>query len=138
MLRRLRGGDTGSGTLGSAAALLLALALRPAGWVVQLVVALAVLVASVWSTDRFTHDQGDPGWVVIDEAAGTLVATIGLAPLPALAAWAVFRAADIAKRWFPGVMAAERLPGGWGVTADDVVAGMWGLAAGWGMQALTG
>jgi phosphatidylglycerophosphatase A len=42
----------------------------------------------------------------------------------------VARLGDIFKV-LPGVAAAERLPGSFGVTADDVVAGLYGLAAGW-------
>jgi phosphatidylglycerophosphatase A len=96
-----------------------------------------VAMASVWSSRPFAHDpaegsgkEGDPGWVVVDEAAGTFVATIGLGVPAALVAWAVFRAADIFKSAFPGVAAAERLGGGVGITADDLVAGGYGLVAG--------
>jgi phosphatidylglycerophosphatase A len=42
----------------------------------------------------------------------------------------VARAADIFKV-LPGVRRAERLPGAVGVTADDAVAGLYGLAVGW-------
>ena len=40
------------------------------------------------------------------------------------------RLADIFKV-LPGVAQAERLPGAVGITMDDVVAGLYGLAAGW-------
>ena len=103
--------------------------LAPSGWIVQLVAALVVTVASVWSSHQFA-DEGDPGWIVVDEAAGTLIATIGVGIGPALVGLVVFRVADITKR-FPGVSRAEALPGGVGITADDVVAGLWGLAAAW-------
>ncbi|UCG41102.1 MAG: phosphatidylglycerophosphatase A, partial [Acidimicrobiia bacterium] len=75
-------------------------------------------------------DGEDPAWIVVDEAAGTLVASVGLGGAALFLAWVVFRIADASKR-FPGVAAAERLPGAVGVTADDVVAGLWALAAGW-------
>ena len=78
----------------------------------------------------------DPGWVVIDEAAGTFLATIGLGIPAAIVGWIVFRVADIAKKAFPGVAAAERLPGG--IMADDLVAGLYGLAAGWVVQSVVG
>jgi phosphatidylglycerophosphatase A len=91
---------------------------------------------SVWAAGPFSRDGDDPGWVVIDEIAGALVSVVGLAGWHALVAWGVFRAADIFKGAFPGVAAAERLPGGWGVTADDLVAGVYGLAAGWVASAL--
>lgn len=78
----------------------------------------------------------DPGCVVIDEIAGQLLAS---APVPLFAfasargawlAWALsfvaFRVFDI---WKPGpVRRLQQLPGGWGVVADDVAAGL--LAAG--------
>lgn len=134
ILRTLRGSDLGSGTVGAGLALPLALILGR--WEYQLPAALLVIALSVWSSSYFAS-QGDPGWVVVDEAAGALVATIGLTGWPALAAWTVFRLADIFKR-VPGVGAAERLPGGWGITADDVVAGLYGLAAGWLIQVWIG
>jgi phosphatidylglycerophosphatase A len=91
--------------------------------------------ASLWSTRRFAVDGADPGWVVVDEAAGTFLAMIGLAGWAAVTAFVVFRIADISKK-FPGVAAAERLEGSLGITADDLVAGLWALAAGWLIQAL--
>ena len=91
---------------------------------------------SVWASERFA-DEGDPAWVVVDEAAGTFLATIGVSIWPALVGFAVFRVADITKR-FPLVRQAERLPGGLGITADDVVAGLWGLGAAWIVQAVIG
>ena len=135
MLRRLRGSDIGSGTVGSGAALVLALALRPLGWWVQGAAFVLVTALSVWSTDGMTDPdstkEADPGWVVVDEAAGTFLATIGLGVTGAIVAFVVFRTADIFKNGFPGVAQAERLRGGWGITADDLVAGAYGLAAGW-------
>lgn len=145
ILGRVRGSDLGSGTVGAAFALVLALGLGEIGVVAQIVGAAVVTVASVISSAPFTGDldrpstkEGDPGWVVVDEAAGTLVATIGLGLGPALVAWVVFRIADIYKEWFPGVAAAERLHGAVGITADDVVAGLYGLAAGWLTQGILG
>lgn len=135
----------GSGTVGAAFALVLALALAEIGVWAQVVGAVVVTVASLVSSAPFTGEldrpstkEGDPGWVVVDEAAGTLIATLGLGVGPALVAWIVFRVADIYKGWFPGVAAAERLHGAVGITADDVVAGLYGLAAGWIVQAVIG
>jgi phosphatidylglycerophosphatase A len=47
-----------------------------------------------------------------------------------VAALVVARLADIFKV-LPGVRRAERLPGALGVTADDLVAGLYGLGVGW-------
>lgn len=113
-----------------------ALLLGRAGWAAQLLAALVVTALSIWASERFS-DEGDPAWVVIDEAAGTLVATIGVTVGPALIGFVVFRIADITKG-LPLVSKAERLPGGLGITADDVAAGLWGLAAAWTVQGALG
>jgi len=136
ILRRLRGADSGSGTVGSAVALAVALGLGSIGWWAQLAALGLTIVTSIIAVRPFASSEGDPSWVVVDEAAGTFLATLGLGTVPALIAWLVFRLADIFKRAFPGVAAAERLPGSVGVTADDLVAGLYGLAAGWLVQTL--
>ena len=136
ILRNIRGSDAGSGTVGSVVALVVSLWLGlEYGWIAQAVATAILLVASVWASGRF-EEEGDAGWIVVDEAAGTFLATIGLTLWPALAAFAVFRVADILK--VPGVKQAESLPGAYGVTADDLVAGLYGLAAGHAVQALIG
>ena len=137
LLRRVRADDGGSGTLAAAFTMLLVWALAAPGWWAQAAAAFAVTGMSLWSARPFAADGNDPGWVVVDEAAGTLVATIGLGLPGALIGFIVFRVADITKR-FPGVATAERYPGAVGVTADDIVAGLWGLAAGWAAQLLIG
>ena len=152
LLGKLRGSDMGSGTVAAAVTFALGWALTPWGWVAQLAAAIVVTGLSVWTAQPFAHGgvdpgsapgvapskEGDPGWVVVDEAAGTLIAMIGLGLPAAIAGWFVFRAADIFKDRFPGVAAAERLAGGVGITTDDAVAGCYGLAAGWMLQALIG
>ncbi len=129
ILGRLTKRNAGSGTLASGAALLLALAVRPAGVGWQLAVLVATVLIGLWAVGGFVEVEGDAGWMVIDEAAGTFLATLGTSGWAAAAGWAVFRIADINKRWFPGVAAAERLPSAWGVMADDLVAGVYGLGA---------
>lgn len=136
IVRRFGGSDHGSGTLASFFAYPLALLAGRAGVWVHIAAAGALIVASLISARPFATSEGDPNWVVIDEAAGTFVATIGLAFPANVVGWLVFRIADIQKHWFPGVAASERLPGSVGVTADDVIAGLYGLAAGWLVQAV--
>lgn len=126
ILRRLRGSDSGSGTLGAALAIPLALAVR-SGWL-EVALVVAVVAIGLWAAHPFA--TGDPGWIVIDETAGAWLAVIGLGGWPFMVGWVVARAADITK-WPPGMKAAERLPGTWGVMADDLLAGLYGLAAGW-------
>jgi phosphatidylglycerophosphatase A len=125
--RRLWGSDNGAGTFGALVAVAIGLVALPAPWWVDLSLAVAAVAVSVWATAPIVDD---PGWVAIDEVAGTLVAMIGLGGIPWVIAVVVGRAADIFKV-APGVAAAERLPPPWGITADDVLAGLYGLAAGW-------
>ncbi|MBC8183322.1 phosphatidylglycerophosphatase A [candidate division KSB1 bacterium] len=73
------------------------------------------------SGDNTLHD---PSIIIIDEIAGMLVALIALPKtLPfVIAAFLLFRFFDIVKP-FP-VNKAEKLPAGWGIMLDDVVAGI--------------
>ena len=128
--RRLWNGDNGAGTFGAGVGALIGLALWSAPWWVDLAVALAAIGISLWAAAPFAEGHSDPNWVVIDEVAGTLVALIGLTGAPWLVALVVARLGDIFKV-LPGVPQAERLPGAVGITADDVVAGLYGLAVGW-------
>lgn len=111
------------GTWGSAAVLPAAL-LGP-GWAFVLAVAVTV-VGWLALRDLFAGapDQ-DPGWVVVDEAAGMLLT---LAALPAAAGWVgvglaflLFRAFDILKPW--PVSWADNLGGPVGIMLDDILAG---------------
>jgi phosphatidylglycerophosphatase A len=138
ILGKVRGSDAGSGTVGSLFAAVIALFIGSRyGWVAQILATAIIILLSVWSAGRFVEDEGDAGWIVIDEAAGMFLALIGLSLWPgSMVAFVVFRAADIFKDSFPGVAAAERLRGAIGVTADDLVAGLYGLAAGHIVQTL--
>lgn len=138
VLGRMRGSHEGSGTIGSLVALPMAVVIgRYGGVVAQAATTLVLILLAIWSVSSLVEAEGDAGWIVIDEAAGTFLSMIGLSAWPAIAvAFLVFRAADILKRFFPGVSHAERLPGALGVTADDLVAGAYGLVAGLVIQAL--
>lgn len=106
------------GTWGSAA--VLPLALLP-GWV-ALVAALVFTIAGYWSVARLPESSADPGWVVVDEAAGQSLALAAASGWIGVAlAFALFRAFDILK---PGPVGwADRKKGPFGVMADDVIAG---------------
>lgn len=132
VLGRLRGSHLGSGTVGALFAFPFALLVGELlGWQGQVAAAVVVVGLSIWSARPFVGPEGDAGWICIDEAAGAFIAVIGLSLWPgAVVAWLVFRAADIFKTLAPGVSRAEDMPGAVGVTADDVVAGLYGLAAG--------
>lgn len=128
--RKLFNTDKGAGTFGAAVAAIIGVALLAAPWWIDLVVALLAIGLSLWAAAPFSKDHADPNWIVIDEVAGTLVALVGLQGWGWIAALVVARLGDIFKV-LPGVRQAERLPGAIGVTADDVVAGLYGLAVGW-------
>lgn len=130
--RMLRASDAGAGTVGAFGAAGLSAVLWAAPVWFEILIAAAFVAISVWATAPF---KDDPGWVTIDEQAGVLIAFVGLSGIPWVVAFVVFRLADIFKQT-PGVGAAERLPGGWGITGDDVVAGFYGLAAGWAVALL--
>lgn len=133
--RRLWGTDTGAGTFGAALAVVTGLLLlaADAAWWVELALAVAATAASLWSSRPFA-DDGDPGWICMDETAGTFVAMIGLGGIPWVVAVVVARIADIVKV-LPGVTHADRLHGPMGVTLDDVIAGLYGLGVGWALVA---
>lgn len=132
--RRIWGHDGGAGTVGALGALVIGALLLEGSPTLQLGVLALVVVASLWSVRPFAVGHADPRWVCIDEAAGTLLALLGLHGwLPVLVSFAVFRLADIPKR-FPLVNRAQTLPGSVGILADDLVAGAYGLAAGWLVQ----
>jgi phosphatidylglycerophosphatase A len=94
---------------------------------VQAVAIVVALVAGSWSAGAAERHFGrrDPGQVVIDEVMGMLVTMFGVGTgwPGALAGFLFFRAADIVKP-FPANR-LERLPGGLGVMADDLMAAVY-------------
>jgi phosphatidylglycerophosphatase A len=91
---------------------------------------LGLLVAAVgwWAVRQALRERpgvADPSWIVVDEAAGQLIALAGLPPQANAAglvmAFALFRALDILK---PGPVGwADRQGGARGVMLDDIIAG---------------
>lgn len=132
--QKLWGSDNGAGTFGAALAAIVAWFVWPLGVAAQLAVLTTAIVFSLWAPRPFAADHADPGWVVIDEVAGTLIALVGLSAggFPWFVALAVARLADIFKI-LPGIRRAEALPGAIGITMDDLVAGLYGLATGWAL-----
>ena len=91
-----------------------------------LLIGIGFLVG-VWATGTLTSptDQ-DPRKAVWDEFVGIWVTCLILPKtLPwMLAAFFCFRVFDIFKPW--PIRRLERLPGGWGIMSDDVLAGVYG------------
>lgn len=122
----------GPGTYGSVAAVLLWLAaahiLHPSTAHLALGTALAALVVSlvgIRASTLVAREAGreDPGFVVIDEVAGQLIALIALPATLGFAALGLllFRLFDIFKPW--PIRRLEALPEGTGIMLDDLAAG---------------
>jgi phosphatidylglycerophosphatase A len=87
--------------------------------------ALATAVVSIPTATRVERKYGtDPSCVVIDEVVGIQI-TRGRQPSLAgvAAAFVLFRIFDIWKP-FP-IYRLQSLPGGWGIVADDALAGVY-------------
>ncbi len=131
------------GTFGSAAGLVVFFAVRGTGSAgLELATIAIVCAVGVWSATVAERHLGDvdPAPVVIDEVAGMLV-TLAFLPVNvtgAMVGFLIFRLFDVVKPWPSSRF--ERLPGGVGIMADDVMAGVYGqlvmrgliaLAPGW-------
>jgi phosphatidylglycerophosphatase A len=101
------------------------------GWLipVSVVVAASIALIGIPPSTVVARESGreDPGFVVIDEVAGQMIAMIAV-PLNwkyLLASFILFRSFDIVKP-FP-LRRLERLPEGTGIMMDDVGAGLYAL-----------
>jgi phosphatidylglycerophosphatase A len=115
------------GTVGSAVGLLFWMALPSVPWLQVLAIVMTSTVGAWSGSVAEEHfKRRDPRQVVVDEVAGMMV-TLAFNPVPGFAwaavAFVLFRAADIVKP-FP-VDRLERLPGGIGIMADDLAAGLY-------------
>lgn len=95
-------------------------------WLPYLALILVVCILGVFAATSLSSElkQKDPGKVVVDEAFGQLVVLFSVSPTwpQILLAFLLFRFFDIVKP-FP-IGRVERLPAGWGIMADDLVAGL--------------
>lgn len=100
---------------------------------VQLITKILVVVFTVlgiWSAGVSEKYWGkDPKRVVVDEMVGVW---ISLLAVPASMHWGYVVAAFILFRFFDivkplGVRKMENLPGGYGIMADDILAGFYGM-----------
>jgi len=115
------------GTVGTLPGLVLVWFLWHAGPALYLVIMTLVVIIAIWVSGRTANLLGihDDPRIVIDEIAGILV-TLALVPpsVPALlTGFVLFRLLDISKP--PPISTIDqRLRGGFGIVADDVVAGL--------------
>jgi phosphatidylglycerophosphatase A len=118
------------GTFGSAAGLLVFLAVQNTGSVtVELGTIVVLFAIGIWSGTVAEHHFGgvDPGPIVLDEVVGMLITLALLPPVTltgAIVGFLVFRVLDVVKPWPSGGF--EKLPGGLGVMADDGMAAVYG------------
>jgi phosphatidylglycerophosphatase A len=125
----------GPGTAGSLAALAIAIGLNRldgSGNGTFLLLAGALLVPGVWAASVVAQRVGqkDPHIIVVDEVLGQWLTLAGASTLnwkSWLAAFALFRLFDIWKP--PPARQLEALPGGIGIVADDLMAGLYGALA---------
>ena len=103
--------------------------ITPAGYrLLTVVVNLVLFGVGVWASGRVARllRTEDPGRVVIDEISGQMIALTPLLSGPTwpsvLLGFILFRAFDIIKPY--PISRLERLPGGWGIMADDAGAGI--------------
>jgi len=137
------------GTWGSLAGVIVTFIIQAAvGWKLPAGCCLLLAVVGVWSSSRVAAYTGkkDPQFVVIDEVSGQMLTLVLGAPvfsvsssipvhtpwgnfglselwLVLVAAFLLFRLFDIWKPW--PIRRLERLPGGWGIMADDWLAGIY-------------
>ncbi len=116
------------GTVGSFVAILFALPIMILFGHTGLVAAVAIVViigVPVSTMAAKTMRQKDPSRVVIDEVAGQWIALIPVSPNlgSVIVAFLAFRMFDILK---PGPIgwADKHLNAGWGIMADDILAGL--------------
>jgi phosphatidylglycerophosphatase A len=115
------------GTFGSLMGLVLCYLIAPLRLAGTTCFTLLFIAFSVWMAHAAEKllAQKDPGSIVIDEICGMLITFLGnsLNLTTAVAGFIVFRLLDIAKP-FPIRYADKKLPGGVGIVADDVLAGI--------------
>ncbi|BDC49424.1 phosphatidylglycerophosphatase A [Bryobacterales bacterium F-183] len=103
------------------------------------ILGLLVLFPGIWasSVTAVARNLKDPQIVVVDEVSGQWVTMAGMLGVAVvtwkawLAAFVLFRLFDIVKPW--PVRQFEALPGGAGIMADDVMAGVYGALVLYGL-----
>ena len=115
------------GTAGSAVGLVFVGGMSFFGIFGQVAMVLVVTILSMIAADMVARSMGlkDPGLIVADEIAGMMVTMIAI-PLSAkslILGFILFRAMDVWKP--PPARQFERLKGGIGIVADDLMAGVY-------------
>ncbi|MCX7767208.1 MAG: phosphatidylglycerophosphatase A, partial [Candidatus Sumerlaeia bacterium] len=122
-----------SGTVGSIVGLFLYLLLTELGfgsgknWIYNVFFLLFLIYLGVWSSEIVARESGknDPSIVVIDEIIGFFV-SVFLLPIKFkyyISAFVLFRLLDVLKP--PPAYQSQKLPGGIGILADDIIVGVY-------------
>jgi len=115
------------GTAGTLAAIPLFYLISFTPIYLYLAITVLIILVSVWASGVAEEIFGktDPGQVVADEVCGFLVTMILVPPTISniFLGFLLFRLFDIAKPY--PIRKFERLPGGWGIVMDDVMAGVY-------------
>ncbi|HRS98078.1 MAG TPA: phosphatidylglycerophosphatase A [Smithella sp.] len=121
------------GTAGTLVGVLICTLCLPMPWTLRLLFVSVLLALSIYvsgQAEKF-YQKKDDQRIVIDEIIGLQITMLPVAinVLNLCAAFVLFRTFDIWKP-FP-VKNLQGLPGGWGVVADDVAAGIYAAAIMW-------
>lgn len=97
---------------------------------VTAIAAMVLTVAGTWASSVSEHYWGkDPVIACVDETVGQWVSMLAITSLcpwwEIVLSLALFRFFDIYKPL--GIRATEKLPGGYGMMADDILAGIYSL-----------
>jgi phosphatidylglycerophosphatase A len=116
-----------AGTAGTLVGLLLYWPLTAAPLVARVSAVVLVFFLGVWGATLVARHEGreDPGLAVVDEIVGMWISLLWLpwSLKTVVAAFFLFRLMDVVKP-FPA-RRLEDLPRGWGIMADDVMAGIY-------------
>jgi phosphatidylglycerophosphatase A len=116
------------GTVGSAVGLAVFFLTNHWSATSQIALVAILSIVGVWASGEAARHFGreDPGPVVIDEVAGQLLTLLltGVGLAGALAGFFIFRVLDVLKPW--PARGFERLPGGVGIMADDLMVAVYG------------
>ena len=109
------------GTVSSAFACLVRIVADVPLWAIVAVSAIGVYVTGKSET---YFNRKDPSFLNIDELPGMWLTIYALPQGFIIPGFFLFRLIDILKPW--PVCAMEKLPGGWGIMADDILGGILG------------
>jgi phosphatidylglycerophosphatase A len=121
----------GPGTAGSLVGVLIAwLMVRQFDWTTGwplFLVTIFLTWPGVWASTVAAGERKDPQFIVVDEVLGVWLTLAGAVTWNWKAyalGFVLFRIFDIVKPW--PVRRFEALPQGWGIVADDLMAGVYG------------